>query len=181
MENSDTDNPLHTGRILGLWLSEIPFVALHTTYALTDRELGRGGYGRVIVGHKLRLPRQVAIKRIHAEFEFSEVHQRRFVREVQLLAPLQHPNIVQVEDWGRDDEGLYIVMELIDGPNLCDLVQQSGPVPVEQLLDFASQICRALQCAHQQGIVHRDLKPANLLVNSRGSTKPKAPRRACPV
>ena len=171
MESHETGNSLRTGRVLQLWLAEIPFVPLLTTYELTDRELGRGGYGKVIVGRKRRLPQQVAIKRIHAEFEFSEVHQRRFVREVQLLALLKHPNIVQVEDWGRDEEGLYIVMELIDGPNLYDLVQQKGRLAVEQVLDFTGQICRALQCTHEKGIVHRDLKPANLLVDSRGVVK----------
>ncbi|MFM7920341.1 MAG: serine/threonine-protein kinase, partial [Planctomycetaceae bacterium] len=114
------------------------------------------------------MPQQVAIKRSHADLQLSVSDQRRFVREVQLLAPLQHPNIVRVEDWGRDDAGLYIVMELIDGPNLDTYCrQQNGPLSLSQLLAFARQICSALEWAHQQGIVHRDLKPANLLLQER--------------
>jgi serine/threonine protein kinase len=171
MSSAQEQHPGSTGRDLRLWLPEIPFVPLLSTYELTDRELGRGGFGVVIAGRKRRLPQQVAIKRIHAEFEFSEVHQRRFVREVNLLAPLKHSNIVQIEDWGRDELGLYIVMELVEGPNLEDLVKQTGALPIDQILEFARQICKALQAAHSKEIVHRDLKPANLLLSPDGIIK----------
>jgi formylglycine-generating enzyme required for sulfatase activity/tRNA A-37 threonylcarbamoyl transferase component Bud32 len=157
--------------VLNVWLPEIPVQPLSQSYVLTDRELGRGGFGRVVVGTKLRLPQQVAIKRMHDSLQLSPADQRRFVREVQLLARLNHPNIVRVEDWGRDSSGLYIVMELIDGTNLADLVQNAGPVSVSQVLDFTRQICQALRWAHQQGIVHRDLKPANLLLDAFGIVK----------
>ena len=167
----DLQDALQTGRVLNVWLPEIPVQPLSQSYVLTDRELGRGGFGRVVVGTKLRLPQQVAIKRMHDSLQFSPADQRRFVREVQLLARLNHPNIVRVEDWGRDSSGLYIVMELIDGTNLADLVQSAGAVSVPQLLDFTRQICQALKWAHQQGIVHRDLKPANLLLDAFGIVK----------
>lgn len=160
----DASAELHTARVLRRWLPEIPYVPLREHYELTGRELGSGGYGKVIEARKLRLPQTVAIKRIQPDEQFSEVDQRRFVREVQLVAPLIHPNIVQIFDWGCDDDGLYIVMELIDGPNLADLVQQNGRLSVERLLSIADQICQALQYVHQQGIVHRDVKPANLLL-----------------
>ncbi|HAV34456.1 MAG TPA: hypothetical protein DCX79_20850, partial [Planctomycetaceae bacterium] len=158
------DPPLHTQRVLSQWLSEIPLRPLAATYELSDRVLGSGGFGTVVVGRKRHLPQQVAIKRIHSHLNMSFSDQRRFMREVQLLAPLQHPNIVRLEDWGRDEDGLYIVMELIDGPNLETFCrQQQAPFSLPQLQNFTRQICSALAWAHEQGIVHRDLKPANLL------------------
>ena len=165
------ENLFRTSRVLRLWLPEIPERPLLDTYRLIGVTLGSGGFGTVEVGCKKHLEQKVAIKRIHADRQFSESDQRRFVREVRLLAPLQAPNIVRIEDWGRDEQGLYIVMELVDGPNLYDLVRQNGPLPADQILNFARQICQALLCAHQQGIVHRDLKPANLLLDPYGIIK----------
>ncbi len=166
-----TQADLQTARRLRRWLPEIPHVPLSASYELTGRVLGTGAYGRVVEARKLRLPQRVAIKQIQSDDQFSEMDQRRFIREVQLLAPLRHPNLVQIEDWGWDDDGLYIVMELIDGPNLQELVRREGRLPVPRLLNFASQICLALQCAHQQGIVHRDVKPLNLLLDPGGVVK----------
>jgi serine/threonine protein kinase len=167
-DDDHNDDDLHTHRNSSPWLREIPVRPLQDTYVLTDRQLGSGGFGTVVVGRKKHLPQHVAVKRIHRDLRFSTSDQRRFVREVQLLAPLQHPNIVRVEDWGRDDEGLYIVMELIDGPNLETFCrQQQQPFSLSQLHDFTRQICSALGWAHQHGIVHRDLKPANLLLLER--------------
>ena len=168
---SESQAELQTARRLCRWLPEIPHVPLRQSYELTGRVLGTGGYGRVVEARKLRLPQRVAIKQIQSDADFSESDQRRFIREVQLLAPLRHPNLVQIEDWGWDDDGLYIVMELIDGPNLQDVVRREGRLPVPRLLTFASQICSALQCAHQQGIVHRDVKPLNLLLDPGGVVK----------
>jgi formylglycine-generating enzyme required for sulfatase activity/tRNA A-37 threonylcarbamoyl transferase component Bud32 len=165
------ENLLITSRVLRIWLPEIPERPLLDTYRLIGVTLGSGGFGTVEVGCKKHLEQKVAIKRIHADRQFSESDQRRFVREVRLLAPLQAPNIVRIEDWGRDEQGLYIVMELIDGPNLNDLVRQNGLLPADQILNFARQICQALLCAHKQGIVHRDLKPANLLLDPYGIIK----------
>jgi sulfatase modifying factor 1 len=166
------DPPLHTQRVLSQWLSEIPLRPLAATYELSDRVLGSGGFGTVVVGRKRHLPQQVAIKRIHSHLNMSFSDQRRFMREVQLLAPLQHPNIVRVEDWGRDEQGLYIVMELIDGPNLLTVLERhGGPLPLAQVVDYGLQICKALDWAHRQGIVHRDLKPANLLLDPFGVVK----------
>jgi formylglycine-generating enzyme required for sulfatase activity len=168
---SESEAELQTARRLCRWLPEIPHVPLRQSYELTGRVLGTGGYGRVVEARKLRLPQRVAIKQIQSDADFSESDQRRFIREMQLLAPLQHPNLVQIEDWGWDDDGLYIVMELIDGPNLQDVVRQEGRLPVQRLLNFAAQICSALQCAHQQGILHRNVKPLNLLLDPGGVVK----------
>src|SRR5258706_8328006 len=110
--------------------------------------IGAGGMGEVYKARDTRLDRTVAVK-ISSE-HFSE----RFEREARAVAALNHTNICTLHDVGPD----YLVMEYIDGKPLM------GPLPVDQALKYAVQICDALDAAHQKGITHRDLKPANILV-----------------
>src|SRR6202158_2564269 len=110
--------------------------------------IGKGGMGEVWKAHDQRLNRDVAIK--VSAGEFSE----RFEREAKAIAALNHPNICQLYDVGPN----YLVMEYIEGTPL------KGPLPVDQALKYAVQICDALDAAHKKGITHRDLKPANILV-----------------
>ena len=114
--------------------------------------IGRGGMGEVWKAHDARLKRDVAIKVSAAQFS------ERFEREAQAIAAFNHPNICQLYDVGPN----YLVMELIEGPPL------KGPLPVDQALKYAAQICDALDAAHKKGITHRDLKPANILVTKAG-------------
>jgi serine/threonine protein kinase len=109
--------------------------------------IGAGGMGEVWKAHDPRLTRDVAIK-VSAE-QFSE----RFEREAKAIAALNHPHICQIYDVGPT----YLVMEYIEGSPL------KGPLPVDQALKYAMQICDALDAAHQKGITHRDLKPDNIL------------------
>jgi predicted Ser/Thr protein kinase len=110
--------------------------------------IGAGGMGEVYKANDTRLDRIVAIKT--SRTEFSE----RFEREARAVAALNHPNICHLYDVGPN----YLVMEYIDGTPL------KGPLPLDQALKFAAQICDALDAAHKKGITHRDLKPANILV-----------------
>src|SRR5712691_7593701 len=114
--------------------------------------IGKGGMGEVYRAHDSRLKRDVAIK--VSKTEFSE----RFEREAQAIAALNHPNICQLYDVGPN----YLVMEYIEGTPL------NGPLPVDQALRYAVQICDALDAAHKKGITHRDLKPGNILVTASG-------------
>jgi len=114
--------------------------------------VGAGGMGEVYKARDTRLDRTVAIK-ISTE-QFSE----RFEREARAIAQLNHPNICQLYDVGPN----YLVMELIEGAPL------KGPLPLDQALKYAAQICDALDAAHKKGITHRDLKPANILVTKAG-------------
>ena len=114
--------------------------------------LGKGGMGEVYKAHDSRLNRDVAIKVSKAEFS------ERFEREARAVAALNHPNICTLHDVGPN----YLVMELIDGTPL------KGPLPLDQALKYAVQICDALAAAHKKGITHRDLKPANILVTKAG-------------
>jgi tRNA A-37 threonylcarbamoyl transferase component Bud32 len=108
--------------------------------------------GEVYKARDTRLDRLVAIKT--SKEQFTE----RFEREARAVAALNHPNICTLHDVGPN----YLVMEYIEGPPL------KGPLPLDQALAFAGQICDALHTAHRQGIVHRDLKPANILVTKSG-------------
>jgi serine/threonine protein kinase len=114
--------------------------------------IGAGGMGDVYKARDTRLDRTVAIK--VSKTEFSE----RFEREARAVAALNHPNICTLHDVGAN----YLVMEYIGGTPL------KGPLPVDQALKYAAQICDALDAAHKKGIVHRDLKPANILVTKSG-------------
>jgi serine/threonine-protein kinase len=104
--------------------------------------------------------RDVAIK-ISTE-HFSD----RFSREVHAIAALNHPNVCTLHDVGPD----YLVMELVEGPTLADRIVE-GPIPLEEALPIARQICDALEAAHDKGIVHRDLKPGNIELRSDGTVK----------
>jgi eukaryotic-like serine/threonine-protein kinase len=114
--------------------------------------LGAGGMGEVYRARDSRLHRDVAIKVSAAQFS------ERFEREAQAIAALNHPNICTLYDIGPN----YLVMEFIEGTPL------KGPLPLDQSLRYAIQICDALDAAHKKNITHRDLKPANILVTASG-------------
>ena len=114
--------------------------------------LGAGGMGAVYKARDARLDRVVAVKVSNAQFS------ERFEREARAIAALNHSSICTLYDVGPN----YLVMEYIDGKPV------KGPMPVDQALKYAMQICEALDAAHKKGIVHRDLKPANILVNAAG-------------
>jgi serine/threonine-protein kinase len=114
--------------------------------------IGAGGMGEVYKARDTRLDRVVAVK--VSKEQFSE----RFAREARAVAALNHPHICTLHDVGAD----YLVMEYIEGPTL------KGPLPLQQALKYAAQICDALDAAHSKNIIHRDLKPANILVNKSG-------------
>jgi len=114
--------------------------------------IGAGGMGEVYKARDTRLDRTVAIK--VSQEKFSE----RFEREARAVAALNHPNICQLYDVGPN----YLVMEYIDG------APPQGPLPLEQAMKYAGQICEALDAAHRKSITHRDLKPANIMVTKAG-------------
>src|SRR5437868_6929244 len=113
---------------------------------------GAGGMGEVYKGRDTRLDRIIAIK--VSKTEFTE----RFEREARAVAALNHPNICTLYDVGPN----FLVMEYVEGAPL------KGPLPMEQVLEYAGQIVSALAAAHSKKITHRDLKPANILVTRQG-------------
>jgi eukaryotic-like serine/threonine-protein kinase len=133
--------------------------------------IGRGGMSSVWRSHDRLLDRTIAIKVLHEQFTRDEEYVERFRREARSVAQLSHPNIVTVIDRGEDEGRQYIVFEYVEGENLKQLIERSGPLPVREALLLALQMARALGFAHERGLIHRDVKPQNVLLNEDGQPK----------
>lgn len=137
-------------------------------YRILD-ELGRGGMGRVYrVRDTLLGDRIVALKRLLAS---GPRLARRFQREAEVIARLSHRHIRTIYDKGRDQGGLYLVMEYVEGNTLRDRVKDRGPLSEPELLEVARALGDALRYAHERGVVHRDVKPSNVLLSEEGEIK----------
>ncbi|MFG2136415.1 tetratricopeptide repeat protein [Streptomyces sp. NPDC048650] len=147
-------------------------------YRLLDT-IGRGGMGEVWRALDESLGRQVAVKCLKPstgprhEPGFLAVLRERFRREARAAAGLQHRGITVVHDFGEDDGTLFLVMELLNGRNLSQLLDDNGrrPLPVPDVVDIAEQVGAALAYTHAQAVVHRDLKPANIVRTVDGTVK----------
>jgi hypothetical protein len=127
-------------------------------YQIGDR-LGAGGMGEVYQAEHRLLRRSCAVKMVRPEKSLDRRALAMLEREVRATAQLSHPNIVEVYDYGRTDDGsFYYVMEKLQGLNLAELVQQHGPLPVSRIIYLLRQACDGLGEAHAAGLVHRDLK-----------------------
>jgi serine/threonine protein kinase len=129
-----------------------------------DAVLGRGGMGVVYLAEHLRLRKKIALKVLPPELAEDEDFRRRFERESQLAASLDHPNIVTVHDAGEVDGVLYIAMRYVEGSDLARRIREGGALPVDEVLDILNQAAEGLDEAHGKGLVHRDVKPANILL-----------------
>ncbi len=131
---------------------------------------GRGGMGAVYRAHQQKLSRDVALKILPPELALAPGFDERFQREAQVLAKLNHPNIVDVYDFGKAGPYSYLLLEFVEGVNLRELMigGEAGP---SDALEIVPQLCEALQFAHDAGVVHRDVKPENILINTRGRVK----------
>ena len=132
--------------------------------------LGAGGMGEVYRARDTKLNRDVALKVIPDTFALDPDRVSRFKREAQVLASLNHPHIAAI--YGFEDSGAIhaLVLELVEGETLADRIAR-GPIPIDEALPIARQICEALEAAHEQGIIHRDLKPANIKITPDGVVK----------
>jgi len=131
-------------------------------------ELGRGGMGAVYRGYDEMLDRSVAVKVLAPHLVWEKEFVERFVREARAAAKLKHPNIVTIHDVGQEGGWYYFVMEYLEGRTLTDLIQDRGPMGVEEALRVLRPLADALDYAHHRGLVHRDVKPGNVIVDPAG-------------
>jgi serine/threonine protein kinase len=149
-----------------------PGEILASRYELGGR-LGVGGMSTVVSAFDERLEREVAVKLLAEHLADDSQFVARFRREALAAARLVHPNIVQVFDFGLDQQTHrhYIVMELIRGHSGAEILREEGMLEVRDALSIVLQACRGLEYAHRNGVVHRDVKPGNLLRNEEGVVK----------
>jgi len=130
-----------------------------------EQVLGRGGMGAVYRARDVRLDRLVAVKVVRPDLLDDNDARRRFRREAQLVARLQHPGIVSIFDFGTlDSGGAYLVMELVRGEDLRKVLQREGRLEPARAVRILTAVCGAIEAAHLEGVLHRDLKPENILL-----------------
>ncbi len=135
-------------------------------YRILDK-LGEGGMGIVYKAEDTKLRRNVALKFLPGRLVDDASYKNRFIREAQVAAALDHPNICSVYEIGEADGQLFIAMACIEGPSLKEKLA-AGQLDQAEALDIANQVAAGLQAAHEKGIVHRDVKPANIMLTANG-------------
>jgi len=145
-----------TGKIIGGRYRVIEFI-------------GRGGMAEVYRVWDSRRNTALAMKLIHPDLALDRAFLRRFHREAETLAHLQHPNIVRFYGLEQDGEHVFILMDFVEGKSLKQLIfSANGPLPLQRVVDTMRQLCQALQFAHYEGFVHADVKPGNVLIDNAG-------------
>jgi len=132
--------------------------------------LGEGGMAYVYKAKDMQLERMVAIKTLKPNYVEQTTFVERFKREAQTAANLNHPNIVQIFDWGIEEEP-YFVMEYIEGNTLTSIISSKKTISLSDVLFIGAQVANGLQAAHTQGLVHRDIKPGNIMITPGGKVK----------
>ncbi len=151
-------------------IDDIEVIDLESRYKV-EKTLGRGGMGEVFLAVDTRLGRKVAIKQILGDAARSKTAVSRFLTEAKSIAAIgDHPNIIQLYEFGRTKDGPFLIMEYVEGGNLSNHCRESA-LPLEEAIDLTCQLCDGLGRAHDQGIIHRDIKPANVLLTKDGVPK----------
>ena len=134
------------------------------------RKLGEGGTAHVYKALDVRAGKHVAVKIIEGPAAKTATWAQRLLREVDLLKSIRHPNVVEVYDGGRRDDGSpYLVMEYLEGETLGQLMRRMGMLPNEMALLIASEIAAGLAASHALGVIHRDVKPDNIFLIEEGN------------
>ena len=129
-----------------------------------EREIGQGAFATVYLANDSRHDRQVAIKVLNAD-QGSDSGEVRFVREIRMLARLQHPNILPLHDSGHVEALLYYLMPYVSGETLRARITRERQLPIDAAMQICCEAADALSYAHDQGIIHRDIKPENILLS----------------
>src|SRR5262245_27097761 len=130
-----------------------------------ERELGRGGMGTVYLAWDSKQRRQVAIKMLHAELS-AAIDRERFLREIEILAGLNHPHILPLHDSDEIDGVLYYVMPYVEGESLREKLAREKQLPVLEAIRIAREVADGLAHAHANGVIHRDIKPGNIMMSA---------------
>src|SRR5579859_3316762 len=137
-----------------------------------EEEIGRGSMGIVYRGRQIALGREVAVKVLSQALARDASYVARFIREAQIIAGLNHPNIIQIFDAGQQNGLLYFVMEYVQGPTIASLLQLDGTIPPYLAAEYGAQIADALDSAYRErNVIHRDIKPENLMLDRWGKIK----------
>ena len=131
-------------------------------------EIGAGATAITYRGWDERLERSVAIKILRASVALDPTFVRRFQQEARAAASISHGNVVDVYDFGQQDDALYIVMQYVEGEDLKHLITREGALPVDRAREIAGQVLDGLRAIHAAGIIHRDIKPQNVLIGRDG-------------
>jgi serine/threonine-protein kinase len=148
-------------------MSDLPIDSIFAGYRI-ERVLGAGGMGTVYLARSPDLPRSEAIKVLSVELSRDPAFRARFIREADVAAGLDHPNIVSVYRRGEFDDKLWIAMQYVEGTD-AEAAQATGSMDPPRALRIITEVGKALDYAHRRGVVHRDVKPANFLLSQFGS------------
>ncbi len=133
-----------------------------------EKILGVGGMGKVYKARQLALDKAVVVKVLHDQFRDDPQLVQRFQREARAASRLNHPNSIQIIDFGQDEGGVvFMAMEFLQGQDLFAMLKRDGPLPPDRLAKVMIQVCSALAEAHEQNVIHRDLKPENIMIEDR--------------
>ncbi len=136
--------------------------ALADRYAIQE-EIGAGGMATVYLAEDVKHHRKVAVKVLRPELA-ATLGAERFLREIEVVAQLNHPHILALHDSGDAGGFLYYVMPYVDGESLRDRLSREKQLPVEHAIKYTCEVADALQSAHRHGVIHRDIKPENILL-----------------
>ncbi len=139
-------------------------------YVIAGR-IGSGGMGDVFRARDSVLGRTVAIKMLPFDLAIQPGFVERFKAEAQAVARISHPNVVQVHDWGQENDTYYMVMEYVRGKNLRQVLANNKKLHPRQAAQVTGQVLGALAAAHEKGVIHRDIKPENVVVATDGRVK----------
>ncbi|MBO4555544.1 MAG: serine/threonine protein kinase, partial [Elusimicrobiales bacterium] len=133
-------------------------------------KIGQGGMGTVYKAHHKALNKVVCVKLLAKELSGDKRNLEFFLREARSAAKLNHPNIVHVYNFGKENGKYFIVMSYIDGKSLQEIVETEGPLSIDKAVKFTVELLEGLGHAHSKGVIHRDIKPSNILVGSNGQS-----------
>ena len=135
------------------------------------KKIGGGGMAVVYLAKDVFLDRPVAVKVLREEYIGDQDYIRRFHKEAKAIASLSHPNIVNIYDFGINNDRAFLVMEYVEGQTLKDIITQKGALSSAETAEIGRQICLGVAEAHRKGIVHKDIKPHNILIEKNGNVK----------